>query len=114
MRLCMCAPTWSSRRVLLATSRCGWRSQFASLRCELWAARSWPVLCVGGITAGTPLEKLCRHIYEIVTYQNYSTDDSLNPVAAIRLRDEPEVLDQLPAPPRLVRRPLSLDFTATA
>ncbi|GEM_PF-2228056 len=69
----------------------------------------WPVLCVGGIRPGTPLAQAIRHIYEIVTYQNFATDDGLNPAACQRLRDEPSLIDRLPKPPRLVRRQLDLD-----
>jgi hypothetical protein len=66
----------------------------------------WPVLCVGEVRPGMPLPTLLRHIYEIVTYQNYATDDGLDPEACARLRDDPRLLDRLPRPPRLVRHHL--------
>ena len=68
----------------------------------------WPVLCLGGIRPGTPLPMLLRHVYEIITYQNFSTDDGLNGEACRRLRDEPGLIDRLPRPPRLIRRRLEL------
>ena len=68
----------------------------------------FPVLCVGELRPGMPLPQLLRHIWEIVSYQNFATDDGLNPVACQRLRDEPELLDRLPRPPRLVRRRVEL------
>jgi hypothetical protein len=69
----------------------------------------WPVLCLGGVRPGTPLPTLLRHVYEIITYQNFSTDDGLNPDACQRLRDEPALLDRLGRTPRLTRRRLELD-----
>jgi len=69
----------------------------------------WPVLCLGAIRAGTPLPVLLRHVYEIITYQNFSTDDGLNPEACQRLRDEPALLDRLGRAPRLTRRRIELD-----
>jgi len=68
----------------------------------------WPVLCVGELRPGMTLPTLLRHIYEIVTYQNYATDDGLDPEACTRLRDDPRLLDRLPRPPRLVRRRLEM------
>jgi len=68
----------------------------------------WPVLCLGGIRPGTSLPMLLRHVYEIITYQNFSTDDGLNGEACRRLRDEPSLLDRLPPAPRLTRRRLEL------
>ena len=41
----------------------------------------WPVLCVGSLRPGMALPTLLRHIFEIVTYQNYATDDGLDPEA---------------------------------
>lgn len=67
-----------------------------------------PVLCVGDVQPGTPLPYLLRHVYEILSYQNFAADDGLNPIACARLRDEPGLLDLLPRPPRLVRRRLEL------
>lgn len=70
----------------------------------------WPVVCVGEFRPGMPLVQLLRHVFEIVTYQNFATDDALNPLAAQRLRDEPELLERLlPRTPRLVRRRLALE-----
>ena len=69
----------------------------------------WPVLCVGELRPGMPLAILLRHIFEIVTYQNYATDDGLDPVACARLRDQPELLDRLPRTPRLMRRRLDIE-----
>ncbi len=66
----------------------------------------WPVLCVGAVRPGMTLPTLLRHVFEIVTYQNYATDDGLDPEACVRLRDDPRLLDRLPRPPRLVRRRL--------
>jgi hypothetical protein len=66
----------------------------------------WPVLCVGEVRPGMTLPTLLRHIFEIVTYQNYATDDGLDPEACIRLRDDPRLLDRLPRTPRLIRRRL--------
>jgi hypothetical protein len=68
----------------------------------------WPVLCVGEIRPGMPLPVLLRHIYEIVSYQNFATDDGLSVLACQRLREEPALLDRLPRPPRLTRRRLNL------
>lgn len=68
----------------------------------------WPGMCVGDVRPGMPLAKLLKHIFEIVTYQNFATDDGLNPEACARLRDQPQLLDMLPKPPRLVRRKLQL------
>jgi hypothetical protein len=71
----------------------------------------WPVLCVGELRPGMPLATLLRHIFEIVTYQNYATDDGLDPVACARLREEPELIDRLPRPPRLLRRRLEIEHS---
>ncbi len=68
----------------------------------------WPVLCVGEIRPGMPLPMMLRHVYEILTYQNFATDDGLNGEACRRLRDEPALLDRLPRPRRLTRRRLEL------
>jgi hypothetical protein len=68
----------------------------------------WPVLCVGEVRPGMPLPSLLRHVYEIITYQNFATDDGLDGEACRRLRDEPALLDRLPRPPRLTRRRLEL------
>jgi hypothetical protein len=68
----------------------------------------WPVLCVGEVRPGMMLSTLLRHVFEIVTYQNYATNDGLDLEACIRLRNEPELLDRLPRVPRLVRRPLEV------
>ena len=68
----------------------------------------WPALCVGEVRPATSLRHALTHLYDIICYRNYATDDALDPVAAYRLREEPEVLDRLPKPPRLVRRKLEL------
>lgn len=68
----------------------------------------WPVLCVGEVRPGMPLPQILRHVYEILTYENYATDDGLNPIACRRLCEQPGLLNLLPRPPRLVRRPLEL------
>jgi hypothetical protein len=68
----------------------------------------WPVLCVGDLRPGMPLPMLLRHTYEILTYQNFATDDGLDGEACQRLRDEPALLDRLPRPSRLTRRRLEL------
>ena len=54
------------------------------------------------------LPMLLRHVYEILTYQNFATDDGLDGEACRRLRDEPALLDRLPRPRRLTRRWLEL------
>lgn len=69
----------------------------------------WPVLCVGDVQAGMALPFLLRHVYEVLTYQNFALDDALEPEAACRLREDPALLDLLPPPPRLVRRRLDLE-----
>jgi hypothetical protein len=68
----------------------------------------WPVLCVGEVRTGMMLSTLLRHVFEIVTYQNYATDDGLDAEACIRLRNEPGLLDRLPRVPRLLRRALEV------
>ncbi len=68
----------------------------------------WPVLCVGSLRPGMALPTLLRHIFEIVTYQNYATDDGLDPEACSRLRDQPTLLDCLPRTPRLLRRRIEI------
>jgi hypothetical protein len=68
----------------------------------------WPVLCVGDVRPGMALPTLLRHIFEIVTYQNYATDDGLDAEACTRLREEPELLDRLPRTPRLLRRRIEI------
>ncbi|HEV3122707.1 MAG TPA: hypothetical protein VGY53_12420, partial [Isosphaeraceae bacterium] len=68
----------------------------------------WPVLCVGEVRPGMMLSTLLRHVFEIVTYQNYATDDGLDAEACIRLRNEPGLLDRLPRVPRLLRRALEV------
>jgi hypothetical protein len=69
---------------------------------------AWPVLCLGEVRPGTGLDKLLKHLFEIVTYANFSTDDGLDPEACDRLRAEPWLLDRLPRAPRLLRRPVEL------
>ena len=64
----------------------------------------WPVLCVGAVRPGMSLTCLARHIFEILSYENYATDDGLHPEACVRLREEPRLLETLPRRPRLVRR----------
>lgn len=64
----------------------------------------WPVLCVGALRPGMTLTALVRHVYEIITYQNISTDDGLDLEACVRIRNGPELLDRLPRTPPL-RRP---------
>jgi len=66
------------------------------------------VLCVGSLRPGMSLPTLLRHIFEIVTYQNYATDDGLDPEACSRLRGQPNLLDCLPRTPRLLRRRIEI------
>jgi hypothetical protein len=68
----------------------------------------WPVLCLGEVRPGMMLPTLIRHVFEIVTYQNFATDDGLNGEACYRLRNEPGLLAMLPRAPRLVRRSLEV------
>ena len=70
---------------------------------------SWPVLCAGAVRPGMSLPLVIRHVYEILSYANYATDDGLNPFACARLREEPGLLRLLPPRPRLVRRRLELE-----
>jgi hypothetical protein len=65
-------------------------------------------LCLGAdFRAGTPLNSIIHHIYQIITYQNFSTDErnALDPIACEYLRNHPEVLSQLKNKP-LRRRQL--------
>lgn len=68
----------------------------------------FPFLCVGEVRPGLGLPSVLRHVFEILSYQNYATDHGLNPLACRYLVDHPEVLDLLPPAPRLLRRELEL------
>jgi hypothetical protein len=57
---------------------------------------AWPTLRVEEVRPAMPLPALLRLVYELLTYQSYSTDDGLYPVASRRLRDDPQLLERLP------------------
>lgn len=64
-------------------------------------------ICLGAdFLPGTPLNNLIFHIYDIISYSNYSTDErnGLNAVACRYLRDHPEVISNLRIMPLRRRR----------
>jgi hypothetical protein len=65
-------------------------------------------ICLGAdFRPGTPLPALIWHIYDIITYANFSVDErnALNPAAGRYWRDHPDELSELPIKP-LRRRKL--------
>jgi hypothetical protein len=72
-----------------------------------------PLVCVGRLTAGTPLTSILFQLFELITYTKYTPreDDSLNKACCAWARQNQHrfPLDRRP----LKRRPLNLDVRPT-
>ncbi len=77
-------PDTSSVLVLIDPRHGFWHPNFS---------RRHGILCVGDLPAGAiPLDDLLQHVYSIITYQNRSTRDPADPVAAAWFASEPDAL----------------------